>query len=118
MRTVQATRLNRAVCRQQADVLFLAQNFQRFGCKFRGNDGFVKQVVDLASSIRVDGPVAANNAAKSRDRVASVRFILRLHQPVIAGQPARIGMLDDRKGSGAETLHRGQRGIQVEQVIV
>src|SRR5712692_336244 len=117
MHTIQTVWIDLAMRCQQANILLLAQDMQRFWRKFRSNDGLVEQVVDLASGVRVHGPVTANNAAEGRDRIASVRFMISLHQPVITGQAARVGMLDDRKGRRTETLYRGERGIQVKQVI-
>src|SRR5260370_17831032 len=82
MYTIQTVWIDLAMRCQQANILLLAQDMQRFSRKFRGNDALLEQVVDLLSGVRVHRPITPNNAAISREEIASGLFITTLHQPV------------------------------------
>ena len=90
---------------QQANIFFLAQDRQRFGCIFRGDDGLVEQLVNLASGICVQGTVTANNTAIGRNGITHVRFFISIEQCIVAGQAAGVGVLDNDDSGRAEALH-------------
>src|SRR5690625_3330703 len=102
---------------EQANILLLRQNLERFGLERRREYDFGEYVSNLARHVGGHGPVRGDNTAERRNGITLVCAAVRLSDIGSDSNTARVGVLDYRDSRRVMVIGRAQCCITVNIVV-
>ena len=101
----------------QAQVLFGGEALAGLGGEGRRGDGLDKELGNLSGGVAVHRAVDADDPAECRDRVASQRLPVGLHDIRSGGRAAGVGVLHDDRCWLVKLLRQLPAGVQIDEVV-